>query len=346
MPETVLRQVAHDMLDWRGSGMSVMEMSHRGSHFGEIHTQALADFRELMAVPPEFKILFMQGGGLAENAIVPLNLSRGGLIDVVHTGEWSKKSSREAARYAQVNVAAVCDTVISEPTDWRLSAGASYVHLCTNETINGLEFVELPDLKALGCDSPLVIDFSSHVLSRTIEWSRVGLAFGGAQKNVGPAGLTVVVVREDLLDRALPSCPSAFHYATVAANNSMYNTPPTFAIYVAGLVFAWVKAQGGVAQMSANAQARSDALYAAIDRSALYSNGVHPSCRSRMNIPFSLNRAGLDAAFLDQAQARGLLQLKGHKSVGGMRASLYNAMPQAGVQALTDFLADFAANHP
>ncbi len=343
LPEAVLSQVAADMLNWQGSGMSVMEMSHRGKHFGEIHAQALADFRELMAVPPEFKVLFMQGGGLGENAIVPMNLSGGGVVDFVDSGIWSKKSAKEAAKYATVRVAAQTEgrEGIPDAGAWKLSPDAAYVHICSNETINGLEFFDLPDLKALGCDAPLVADMSSHILTRQIDWSRVGLAFAGAQKNIGPAGLTIVVIREDLLDRALPICPSAFHYKTVAENDSMYNTPPTFAIYVAGLVFKWVKAQGGVAAMGALAQAKSDALYAAIDGSELYSNPIHVSCRSRMNVPFFLSDDALNASFLEGAQAAGLLQLKGHKSVGGMRASLYNAVPAAAVQALTQYMREF-----
>ncbi len=347
IPEAVLQQAANEMLNWHGSGMSVMEMSHRGRHFGEIHAQALADFRELMAIPESFKILFMQGGGLGENAIVPMNLSRGSVVDFVHTGVWSKKSSAEAAKYAPVNIAADVDGTLGIPSasQWRISSNAAYVHICGNETINGVEFAELPDLKALGCAAPLVVDFSSHVLSRVVDWSRVGLAFGGAQKNLGPAGLTIVVVREDLLDRALAICPSAFHYATVAKNDSMYNTPPTYAIYVAGLVFAWVKSQGGVAEMSRRAQAKADRLYGAIDQSRLYSNPIDAACRSRMNVPFFLRDDALNTAFLAHAQREGLLQLKGHKAVGGMRASLYNAMPIDGVAALVAMMADFESEH-
>ncbi len=345
MPQEVLTEAASEMLDWHGSGMSVMEMSHRGKEFGAICEQAQADLRELLTVPGNFRILFMQGGGLAENAIVPLNLSRAGVVDFVVSGSWSQKSANEAGRYCSVNTAANTapdgHTTLPEPATWHLSRNASYVHVCTNETINGVEYHQLPDLKALGCDAPLVIDFSSHVASRPVDWSRVGLAFGGAQKNLGPAGLTLVVVREDLLGQALPICPSAFNYKTVADNQSMYNTPPTYAIYMAGLVFQWLKRQGGIAAMEARSKAKAALLYDAIDRSQLYLNKVAVNCRSRMNVPFFLRDESLNEAFLAGARAHGLLQLKGHKSVGGMRASIYNAMPIEGVQALVDYMREF-----
>jgi len=345
MPQEVLTEAASDMLDWHGSGMSVMEMSHRGKEFISIYEQAHNDLRDLLAVPKHFKILFMQGGGLAENAIVPLNIARGGSADFVVTGSWSKKSQQEARKYCTANIAANNEsdghTSLPAPASWQLTQGASYLHVCTNETINGIECHELPDLKALGSDTPLVIDFSSHVASRPVDWSRVSLAFGGAQKNLGPAGLTLVVVREDLLGHALPACPSAFNYKTVADNQSMYNTPPTYSIYIAGLVFQWLKRQGGIVAMELRNKAKAELLYAAIDGSQLYQNKVNRDCRSRMNVPFFLRDESLNAAFLTGASARGLLQLKGHKSVGGMRASIYNAMPIEGVQALVDYMQDF-----
>ncbi len=345
MPQEVLTQAAHEMLDWHGSGMSVMEMSHRGKEFISIYEQTQADLRELLEVPAHFKILFMQGGGLTENAIVPLNLSRGGVVDFVVTGSWSQKSQNEARKYCSVNVAASNEAddhaTLPEPSSWQLSANASYVHLCSNETIHGVEFHELPDLKALGHDAPLVIDFSSHVASRPVDWTRVGLAFAGAQKNLGPAGLTLVVVREDLLGRALPICPSAMNYRLVAEHQSMFNTPPTFSIYVAGLVFQWLKRQGGMAAMEQRNKAKADLLYRTIDNSQLYQNRVASNCRSRMNVPFFLRDDSLNEAFLNGAQQHGLLQLKGHKSVGGMRASLYNAMPLEGVQALVTYMLEF-----
>ncbi|MEY4979424.1 MAG: hypothetical protein RLZZ352_1694 [Pseudomonadota bacterium] len=350
MPAEVLQQAALEMLDWQGTGMGVMEMSHRGKAFMSILAQAEADLRELLAVPTNFRILFMQGGGLAENAIVPLNLSQGGVVDFVVTGSWSQKSFKEASKYALPHLAASNEashhTQLPDPAHWQLSRDARYVHLCSNETIHGIEFHTLPDLKALGSDAPLVIDFSSHVASRSIDWSRIGLAFGGAQKNIGPAGLTLVVVREDLLGHALSICPSAFNYTTVADNGSMYNTPPTFAIYMAGLTFQWLKQQRegdavGVAAMERRNQAKAALLYDFIDQSSLFENRVDPACRSRMNIPFFLRDDSRNEAFLAGAQAQGLLQLKGHKSVGGMRASLYNAMPLAGVQALVAYMRDF-----
>jgi len=355
IPAEVLEQAAAEMLDWHGSGMGVMEMSHRGKEFISIYEQAEADLRELLAVPAHFKILFMQGGGLAENAIVPLNLSRAATVDFVVTGSWSQKSQKEASKYAsEVNVIASGEasgfTTLPDPASWTPSRGASYLHICSNETINGVEFHELPDLKALGCDAPLVIDFSSHVASRPVDWSRVGLAFGGAQKNLGPAGLTLVVVREDLLGHALAACPSAFDYKTVADNQSMYNTPPTWGIYMAGLTFQWLKRQregaaSGIAAMEQRNIAKAKLLYEAIDQSQLYTNKVAPNCRSRMNIPFFLRDETRNDAFLAGAKQRGLLQLKGHKSVGGMRASIYNAMPLSGVQALVDYMREFEQLH-
>jgi phosphoserine aminotransferase len=354
MPEAVLRRAAAEMLDWRGSGMGVMEMSHRGKEFGVILAQAEADFRALLAIPAEFHVLFMQGGGLGENAIVPLNLSRGAQADFVLTGSWSTKSQKEAQRYCSAHVAASNagdnHTRLPDPPTWQLSKDASYVHLCTNETINGVEFQQLPDLAALGSNAPLVIDFSSHVASRSIDWQRVGLAFGGAQKNLGPAGLTLVVVRDDLLGRALDICPSAFNYKTVADNQSMYNTPPTWGIYVAGLTFQWLLQQKegsltGVAAMEHRNIEKATLLYDFIDSSTFYVNKVDASCRSRMNIPFFLKDEARNDAFLIGAREAGLLQLKGHKSVGGMRASIYNTMPVAGVQALVGYMREFERSH-
>jgi len=345
MPLEVLQQAAAEMTDWNGSGMGVMEMSHRGKEFISIYEQAEVDVRELLAVPAHFKILFMQGGGLAENAIVPLNLSRGETVDVVVTGSWSEKSYKEASKYCTSHLAAsgadIHFTAIPAAAQWQLSANAQYVHICTNETIHGVEFHTLPDLKALGSDAPLVIDFSSHVLSRSVDWSKVGVAFGGAQKNIGPAGVTLVIVREDLLGHALQACPSAFNYKTVADNGSMYNTPPTYSIYMAGLTFQWLKRQGGVAAMEQQNIAKAKLLYDFLDNSSFYSNKVAHDCRSRMNVPFFLADESRNDAFLAGAKAAGLLQLKGHKSVGGMRASIYNAMPIEGVQALVNYLQAF-----
>jgi phosphoserine aminotransferase len=351
LPKEVLQQAASEMLDWHGSGMSVMEMSHRGPEFISIYKQAEADLRELLAVPANYKILFMQGGGLGQNAIIPMNLlgrvqgdaNAPAVIDFVHTGSWSGKSIKEAARYAQVNVAASSQAEgfarVPDPATWQLTEGAAYLHVCTNETIDGVEYNFVPQPPA---GVPLVADMSSHILSRVIDVSQYGVIFAGAQKNIGPAGLTLVIVREDLLEYALPICPSAFHWKNVAEHDSMFNTPPTYAIYIAGLVFAHLKRQGGVAAMEARNIEKARLLYEALDRDDFYSNRVEPACRSRMNIPFYLRDESLNEQFLAGAKARGLLQLKGHKSVGGMRASIYNAMPIEGVQALVDYLNEFA----
>ncbi|GAB3436647.1 3-phosphoserine/phosphohydroxythreonine transaminase [Massilia solisilvae] len=347
LPREVLQQAASEMLDWHGSGMSVMEMSHRGPEFISIYKQAVADLRELLNVPPNYKILFQQGGGLGQNAIVPLNLAgrraQPATIDFVHTGSWSGKSLKEAARYANVNVAASAKdngfTAVPPQASWKLTQDAAYLHICTNETIDGVEYNFVPEVSA---DVPIVADMSSHILSRVIDVSRYGVIFAGAQKNIGPAGLTLVIVREDLLEHALPICPSAFHWKTVAEHESMYNTPPTYAIYIAGLVFDWLKRQGGVAAMEQRNIEKARLLYEALDADDFYQNRVAKEYRSRMNVPFYLRDESLNEQFLAGAKARGLLQLKGHKSVGGMRASIYNAMPIEGVQALVDYLNEFA----
>jgi len=343
LPEEVLRQAADEMLDWHGSGMSVMEMSHRGKEFMSIHEAALADLRELLDVPASHRILFLQGGGIAENAIVPMNLlgSRK-TADFVVTGSWSQKSFNEAKKYGTPHLAAsgkTADGFTRAPAraEWQLSDDPAYVHLCTNETIDGVETFEIPDLG----DVPLVADVSSHILSRPMDVAKYGVLFGGAQKNIGMAGVTVVIVREDLLDRALSICPSAFEWKTVAANNSLYNTPPTYAIYIAGLVFQWLKRQGGLEAIEARNTEKAKLLYDTIDASGFYLNKVEPAVRSRMNVPFFLADETRNEDFLAGAKARGLLLLKGHKSVGGMRASIYNAVPLEGVKALVEYMKDF-----
>lgn len=359
MPPEVLQQAADEMLNWpdaqgRKCGMGVMEMSHRGKAFLSIYEQTLQDFRTVLNIPAQFEILFMQGGGLAQNALVPLNLCGSSHLtapgaDFVVTGSWSGKSYQEAQKYCTAQLSASSQAQkfrsIPDPAFWQLSSDACYVHLCSNETIDGVEFHTLPDLEALGSKAPLVIDFSSHMASRPVDWSRVGMAFGGAQKNLGPAGLTLVVIREDLLDRALPICPTAFHYKTVAKNDSMLNTPPTYSIYMAGLVLQWIQRQGGILAIEQNNIAKSQLLYDAIDKTGFYINHVSKDCRSRMNVPFYLHDERLNEAFLAGAQAAGLVQLKGHKSVGGMRASLYNAMPMDGVTALVQYMQEFERSH-
>jgi len=347
LPEPVLRQAAEEMLDWHGSGMSVMEMSHRGPEFISIYEEAEGLLRELLAVPANYKILFMQGGGLAENALVPLNLlGKAGKADYVVTGSWSKKSYKEAQRYGSINLAADAAAApsgdgkyrgIPPVSAWKLSQDAAYVHICNNETIDGVEFFFTPDTGHV----PLVADVSSHVLSRPLDVSGYGLIYGGAQKNIGPAGLTIVIVRDDLLDRAHPLTPTAFEFKTVAENESMYNTPPTYAIYIAGLVFRWLKEQGGLAGMERRNIEKARLLYETIDASGFYSNTVAKDARSRMNVPFFLKDEALNADFLKGAKERGMVQLKGHRSVGGMRASIYNAMPLAGVEALVGYMREF-----
>ncbi len=346
LPETVLQTAAAEMLDWHGSGMSVMEMSHRGKEFISIAEEAESLLRELLAVPASYKVLFMQGGAIGENAIVPMNMLRGrSTADYIDTGEWSKKSIKEAQKYCQVNVAASAKasnyTSIPARSDWKLNPDAAYVHICSNETIGGVEYHFTPDVGQV----PLIADMSSNILSRPVDVSKYGLIYGGAQKNVGPSGLTLVIVREDLIGQALPITPSAFDYKTVADNDSMYNTPPTYAMYIAGLVFKWIKAQGGLSAMEIHNKAKAAVLYDYLATSAFYSCPVAADCRSLMNVPFRLKDEALDDAFLQGAKERGMVQLKGHRSVGGMRASIYNAMPIEGVKTLVAWMREFEAQH-
>ncbi|RJG05239.1 3-phosphoserine/phosphohydroxythreonine transaminase [Noviherbaspirillum cavernae] len=349
LPKEVLKQAADEMLDWHGSGMSVMEMSHRGKEFISIYEAAERDLRDLLDVPANYKVLFLQGGGIGENAIVPMNLvgrkTQPAVVDFIHTGSWSGKSIKEAKKYCTVNVAASSEkqkfSAIPPRDTWKLSKDAAYVHVCTNETIDGVEFQYTPDVNADTGNAPLVADMSSHILSRPVDVSKYGVIFGGAQKNIGPAGVTLAIIREDLIGHALSICPSAFDWKLVAENHSMYNTPPTYAIYIAGLVFQWLKKQGGIAAMEQRNIAKAALLYDYLDSTGFYRNDIAKDCRSRMNVPFFLNDESLNDAFLAGAKERGLLQLKGHKSVGGMRASIYNAMPFEGVQALVDYLKDF-----
>ncbi|TSA20750.1 MAG: 3-phosphoserine/phosphohydroxythreonine transaminase [Betaproteobacteria bacterium] len=351
LPREVLEQARDELVNWQGCGMSVMEMSHRGKEFTAIAQAAEADFRDLMQVPANYRILFMQGGAIAQNAIIPMNLlGDKATVDYVVTGIWSEKSQKEARKYAQVNIAATAEatghTTVPAMAEWRLSADPAYLFTCTNETIGGVEFPFEPDLAQIGrAEVPVVADMSSHILSRPVDIAKYGLIFGGAQKNIGPAGLTFVIVRDDLLGRAMKPCPSAFDYRIVADNQSMYNTPPTYSLYIAGLVFRWLQAQGGVAAMEKVNIAKAALLYEALDRDAFYTTKVVPACRSRMNVPFFLKDDSLNATFLSEAATAGLMQLKGHKSVGGMRASIYNAMPLAGVQALVAFLHDFSRRY-
>ena len=341
LPQEVLEQLRDEMLDWRGHGMSVMEMSHRGKAFVGIAQQAEADLRELLAVPPTYKVLFLQGGATAQFAAIPLNLTTpDAVVDIVNTGAWSKKAIAEAKKYCKVNV--VADAASSNyahvppQAEWRRSPAATYLHYTPNETIGGVEFPFIPDV-----DVPLVADFSSTILSRPLDVSRFGVIYAGAQKNIGPAGLVVVIVREDLLGRARPGVPTVFDWAAMAADGSMLNTPATYSWYVAGLVFQWIKRQGGLAAMAKLNSAKATALYGAIDGSGFYRNPVAVECRSWMNVPFTLPTPELDKPFAEGARKAGLVALEGHRSVGGMRASIYNAMPMAGVEALMEYMAEF-----
>jgi phosphoserine aminotransferase len=346
LPLEVLEKARDELTDWDGSGMSVMEISHRSKPFVEVASQAEADLRELMSIPANYKILFMQGGASAQFSLVPMNLSApGATVDYVNTGHWSQRGITEAARYCRVHVAgdAGGDYMrVPAQSELRFSGNAAYVHYTPNETISGVEFGYVPDSHGV----PLVADMSSSILSRPIDINRFGVIYAGAQKNIGPSGLTVVIVREDLLGTARAETPHVFDYKAIAENQSMLNTPPTFAWYMAGLVFRWLKHAGGVAEIGKRNQAKAAMLYAAIDGSRLYQNAVAADSRSWMNVTFRLRSPGLDAEFLAAAAGAGLKGLKGHRILGGMRASLYNAMPIEGVDRLCGFMRDFERNHP
>jgi phosphoserine aminotransferase len=346
LPQTVLQQARDEMLDWQGSGMSVMEMSHRGKEFISIAETAEADLRELLAIPSSYKVLFLQGGATSQFAMVPMNLLGGKTkADYINTGEWAKKAVGEAKKFCDVNVAASSEdkkfTYAPKQSSWRLSSDAAYVHYTGNETIGGVEFQWVPQTG----DVPLVCDLSSSLMSRPVDVSQFGLIYAGAQKNIGPAGLTIAIVREDLIGHAPASTPSMFDYKVHSDNGSMYNTPPTYAIYMAGLVFQWLKRNGGLPQMEKINIAKAKAIYDVLDGSGFYRSPVAKDDRSRMNIPFTLRDESLDDPFLKAAKQRGLIQLKGHRSVGGMRASIYNAMPIEGVHTLVEFMREFERKH-
>lgn len=347
LPKDVLQQAQQELLDWHGSGMSVMEMSHRGPEFGQIITEAEADLRALMGIPSNYKVLFLQGGATSQFAMVPMNLlGDKGVADFVNTGQWSSKAIKEAKKFGVANVVASSEdrnySYIPDQASWNLSGDAAYLHYTPNETIGGVEYHWVPNVGEV----PLVADMSSNILSRPVDVSKFGLIYAGAQKNIGPSGLVIVIVREDLIGKAGKSVPTMFDYKVHAENDSMYNTPATFAVYVAGLIFKWLKAKGGVAGIEQVNIAKADRLYQLIDGSGgFYSNPVALDCRSRMNIPFCLHDEVLEKPFLKLADAAGLLQLKGHKSVGGMRASIYNAMPREGVEALAGFMSEFQRTH-
>jgi phosphoserine aminotransferase len=345
LPTTVLEQVRDELLDWHGRGMGIMEMSHRGKDFTGVINEAEADLRDLMGIPSNYRVLFLQGGATQQFAQIPMNLLAGRSADYVVTGSWSKKAYKEAQRLGGVRLAGSTEasgfTCLPAASELKLDPQAAYVHLCTNETIHGVEMFELPEVPA---GVPVVADMSSHILSRPMDVSRYGLIYAGAQKNIGPAGLVIVIVREDLLGKASAITPSVMNFATMAENDSMLNTPPTFGIYLAGLVFKNLKAQGGLAAVEQINIAKAKRVYDAIDGSGgFYRNPVDVPSRSRMNVPFTLANPALDAEFLAEAAERRLEGLKGHKSVGGMRASIYNAMSLDGVEALVGLMQDFAA---
>jgi len=346
LPAAVMEKAQQEMLDWHDSGMSVMEMSHRGPEYTSIAQQAEADLRELMAIPDDYAVLFLQGGASSQFSMIPMNLLRGKTkADYFNTGAWSKKAISEAKKYCDVNIVTDSSdnncTTIAEQSTWQFSADAAYVHYTVNETIHGLEFDDIPDTG----DIPLVADLSSTILSRPIDVSRFALIYAGAQKNIGPAGLCIVIVRRDLLGHTVDNTPTMFDYQIHDENGSMYNTPATYSWYLAGLVFDWLKQLGGLKAIAESNQRKQEKLYKAIDESNFYQNPVDERYRSWMNVPFTLTDANLDAQFLAQAKAAGLLTLKGHKTVGGMRASIYNAMPEAGIDALISFMSEFENKH-
>jgi phosphoserine aminotransferase len=345
LPKSVLARAQAEMLDWHGSGMSVMEMSHRGKEFTGILAKTEADLRRLLSIGEQYKVLFLQGGAIAENAMIPLNLLAGRSADYAITGGWSKRSVEDARAYGKINVVASSEADqyqrVPDFASWQLDKNAAYLHICTNETMSGVEFLDLPNSHGV----PVVADMSSHILSRQIDVNQYGVIYGGAQKNIGPAGLCLVIVHEDLLGKASPMTPAVFNWQLQAENQSMINTPPSYGIYIAGLVFEWLLEQGGVAAIEQVNIAKAKLLYDCIDASDFYVNRVAMAYRSRMNIPFYLQDEGLNAAFLQGAEAQGLLQLKGHRAVGGMRASIYNAMPIEGVQALVAYMQDFERSH-
>lgn len=346
LPTAVLEKASNEMLDWNGKGLSVMEMSHRSDEYISIAKQAEQDLRDLLAIPDNYKVLFMQGGATAQFAMIPMNLLRGKTsADYINTGQWSEKAIKEAKHFCDVNVVATSEdknyTYAPAQSELKLNPDAAYVHYTANETIGGVEFDYIPDTG----DVPLVADFSSNILSEKLDVSKFGLIYAGAQKNIGPAGLCIVIVREDLLSETLTGTPTVMDYKVAADNGSMYNTPATYSWYLAGLVFDWLKQQGGLDEMAKVNARKAKKLYDYIDNSGFYSNPVAKQNRSRMNVPFTLKDAALDAQFLQQADAKGLLNLKGHRSVGGMRASIYNAVTESAVDALIAFMQEFASQN-
>ncbi|MDG6772901.1 3-phosphoserine/phosphohydroxythreonine transaminase [Thiomicrorhabdus sp. ZW0627] len=350
LPEVVMRKASEEFLNWNHTGMSVMEMSHRSKEYMQVAQQMEADLREVMEIPDNYKVLFIHGGASLQFAAIPLNLTQeGDTVDYFNTGVWSTKAIKEASRYVNVNVVAGGEsanpTAIPDRSEWKFSPDAKYIHLCANETITGLEFQE-DDLEAVFAQGkPVIADMSSNIMCRKIDVSKYGMIYAGAQKNIGPAGLAIVIVREDLVGQAREMTPTLMNWQVYADNESMFNTPATFAWYLAGLVFAWIKEIGGVSEIAKINQVKAQKLYEYIDSSDFYHNSIVPHNRSWMNVTFSLKDSDLDAKFLEESKSAGLLSLKGHKAFGGMRASIYNAMPESGVDALIEFMRKFAAEN-
>ena len=345
LPKSVMLRAQAEMIDWHDSGMSVMEMSHRGKHYMSIIEKVESDFRSLFNVPKNYKVLFLQGGAIAQNSMVPLNLLNGKKANYVVSGYWSKRSYQDALPFGDMSIAASSESIgytkAPDLKEWKLDSSASYIHFCSNETIHGVEYFDLPSIKTI----PVVADMSSHILSRPVDISQFGVIYAGAQKNIGPAGLTIVIVRDDLLEVASPLTPSVFNWKTQAENQSMINTPTTYSIYMAGLVFEWLIELGGLAAIEKQNIKKAELLYNYIDSSDFYSNPIDIKNRSRMNVPFRIQNEDLHASFVTGAENLGMIGLKGHRLVGGIRASIYNAMPIEGVQALVDYMKDFEKSH-
>ena len=345
LPKSVMLRAQAEMIDWHDSGMSVMEMSHRGKHYMSIIEKVESDFRSLFNVPKNYKVLFLQGGAIAQNSMVPLNLLNGKKANYVVSGYWSKRSYQDALPFGDMSIAASSESIgytkAPDLHEWKIDSSASYIHFCSNETIHGVEYFDLPSVKTI----PVVADMSSHILSRPVDISQFGVIYAGAQKNIGPAGLTIVIVRDDLLEVASPLTPSVFNWKTQAENQSMINTPTTYSIYMAGLVFEWLIELGGLAAIEKQNIKKAELLYNYIDSSDFYSNPIDTKNRSRMNVPFRIQNEDLHASFVTGAENLGMIGLKGHRLVGGIRASIYNAMPIEGVQALVDYMKDFEKSH-
>jgi phosphoserine aminotransferase len=345
LPKSVMLRAQAEMIDWHDSGMSVMEMSHRGKHYMSIIEKVESDFRSLFNVPKNYKVLFLQGGAIAQNSMVPLNLLNGKKANYVVSGYWSKRSYQDALPFGDMSIAASSESIgytkAPDLHEWKIDSSASYIHFCSNETIHGVEYFDLPSIKTI----PVVADMSSHILSRPVDISQFGVIYAGAQKNIGPAGLTIVIVRDDLLEVASPLTPSVFNWKTQAENQSMINTPTTYSIYMAGLVFEWLIELGGLAAIEKQNIKKAELLYNYIDSSDFYSNPIDIKNRSRMNVPFRIQNEDLHASFVTGAENLGMIGLKGHRLVGGIRASIYNAMPIEGVQALVDYMKDFEKSH-